>query len=643
MNFLPTAIQRPKGDLITIIIPIKKMKKIPALEYTESIILKTILFLYCTFFSITGMAQSFDQKGLQATYYNQAGFKDSVLKRRDTAINFNWIHQSPDKKITGNGLSVEWLGYIVPEYSGLYTFEIETSGDYKLWVNDSLIINQTLPSSSAKSSGVISLTKGVQYRFRTSLSSTHATVCKLFWQHKNQPHQLIPSIAFIPEGAELPPVRIMTNVIGRDPEVTLGPDGVYYMVHTSCYLDGTISHKNAWDHNDGLHLWKSTDLKNWSHVGLVWSIEKDGTWQKAYDEKGRRPLWAPEIHYINKMKNWYMVYSMGTFAPQGIRTGLMRSVSGKPEGPYKDVVDGPITEGIDGSLFEENGKVYFLRNHCLIALMNDSMTGFTEPFRALKTYNGQTVGFEGSGILKLNNKYYLYSAKSNEDMGKNTYDLNIAVADNIYGPYTNSWLALRHGGHSSLFIDKRGQIWGTMFGTDDISNIYITPTLVKFQLENGGRILPVRGKARAKVILPSQQIKAIEWKYSFNKPSAKWNKISFDDSLWKSGLSGFGKAGNSPWSSEEIWLRKKIRFGNFSAAELENLVLTVSHNADVEIYINGVKACDMAGANKYSLQKISGAAKQAIKNNQLNVIAVHCHKDGVDQFIDAGLITWTDY
>ncbi len=246
-------------------------------------------------------------------------------------------------------------------------------------------------------------------------------------------------------------------------------------------------------------------------------------------------------------------------------------------------------------------------------------------------------------MLKLNDKYYLYSAKSNEDMGRNTYDLNIAVADNIYGPYSDSWLALRHGGHSTLFIDKQGQIWGTMFGSDDISNVYITLSLVKFQLENGGRILPVRGNARAKVILPSQEIKAVEWKYSFNKPSVKWNQISFDDTSWKRGLSGFGKDGNTPWENDEIWLRKKVNFGKLSSAELENLVLTVSHNGNVEIYVNGVQACAMEGSNKYTLQKISHQAKEAIKNNQQNVIAIHCHKSYVDQFVDARLITWTGY
>ncbi|MGY4386190.1 hypothetical protein ACVWYN_003240 [Pedobacter sp. UYP24] len=619
------------------------MKTISKFNTIQPLFLISLLFFWSVFFSLNCSAQSFDQKGLQGTYFNRAGFKDSVFMRRDTTINFNWVNQSPDKRISGNNFSVKWLGYIIPDYSGPYTFEIETLGDYKLWVNDSLIINHSMLSSSAKSSGTISLTKGVQYRFRTHLSTTKETVCKLAWQNKSQTYQIIPSTAFIPEGAELPPIRVMTDVIGRDPEVTVGPDGVYYMVHTSCYLDGAISHKNAWDHNDGLHLWKSTDLKNWTHVGLVWSIEKNGTWEKAYDEKGRRPLWAPEIHYINKMKNWYMVYSMGTFAPQGIRTGLIKSISGRPEGPYTKVTDGPITEGIDGSLFEENDKVYFLRNHCLIALMNDSMTGFAEPFRDLKTFDGKTVGFEGSGMLKLNNKYYLYSAKGNEDMGKYTYDLNIAVADNIYGPYTNSWLALRHGGHSSLFKDKRGQIWGTMFGSDDISNIYITPTLVKFQLENGGRVLPVRGNARAKVILPSQEVKSVEWKYSFNKPLAGWDQISFDDTSWKSGQSGFGKAGNTAWISDEIWLRKKINFGHLSSAELENLVLSVNHNSNVEIYINGVEACGMEGFNKYSLQKINDAAKRAIKNNRPNVIAIHCHKDGIDQFVDAGLVTWTSY
>ncbi len=565
------------------------------------------------------MAQSAHQQGMKAIYYRAPGFSDTAFIRVDDKINLRFDTVQ----------TVRWLGYIIPTRSGGCTFSMTCTGNVSLWVNDSLIIHYADESpASADSSGAfvhsykaararllsgsLPLTAGIQYYLKVECIST--TLAILDWQYAGGQRQTVPSNALIPEGAEMPPLRVMTNVIGRDPEVTPGPDGNYYMVHTSCYLDGQLSHKHAWDNNDGLHLWKSADMRNWEDKGLIWSIEKDGTWQKAYDEKGRRPLWAPEIHYIKKMHNWYIVYSMGTFAPLGIRTGLMKSLTRRPEGPYRDVVEGPITEGIDGSLYEENDTVYFLRNHCLIARMNETMTGFAEPFRPLQTISGKNVGFEGSGMLKLKGRYYLYSAKSNLDMGSNTYDLNIAVADNIYGPYSESWLALRHGGHSSLFVDRKGDIWATLFGSDDLSDLYITPALVRLARDTSGRLLPLRGNARMKVLLPATD----------------------------TGSTTSRKHSRPVIVPNEIWLERRFDPGRLSRAELDNLLLYISYDTDVEVYLNGIEACRMTGSNKFSLKKISDQAKRGLRNGRENVLTIH-YRGLTNSLARVGLVTWTGY
>ncbi len=600
------------------------------------------VFLLLFMAGMQANAQSFLQKGLKAKYYNKADFLDSVFTRRDASINFNWKNTFPIEAINNSDFSVRWLGYLVPKYSEKYTFYVTATGSCSLWINDKLVVTNDHPNKTV--SGSMVLTKGIQYNIRLDYVN-HATpsYCKLQLESKSQVKEIIPENNLIPENAGLPPVRVVTNVIGRDPYVMLGPDHNYYMVQTSCYLDGKLSHQNAWDHNDGLHLWKSKNLYDWTDEGLIWSIEKNGTWQKKYDAKGRRPLWAPEIHYIKSKKNWYVVYSMGTFNPIGIKTGLFKSKTGKPEGPYEDVVEGPIIDGIDGSLFEEdNGDVYFLHDNCQIAKMNKEMTGFVEPFRQLKTTEGKLVGFEGPGIIKLNHKYYLFSAQGNNDMEKSTYDLSIAVADRIYGPYTKSWLALRHGGHGSLFLDKKGDLWTSMFGSDDLSDVYITPTITRMALEHNGKILPLRGNARAKVIVPFAGTEAVKWKYTNTKPAANWNKNGFDDSAWAEGKGGFGKDGNTIWTSADIWIRKNFNPGKMSGQELENMLLYISYNDGVEVYINGIEAARMQGFNKYSLKKISAAAKASIKSNQNNSLAIHCHKQSADQFVDAGLITWTN-
>ena len=53
----------------------------------------------------------------------------------------------------------------------------------------------------------------------------------------------------------------------RDTIIIRGGDGMYYMTGSSG--------DDIWDHNDGVELWKSSDLHQWDYVGLIWSIDKD--------------------------------------------------------------------------------------------------------------------------------------------------------------------------------------------------------------------------------------------------------------------------------------------------------------------------------------------------------------------------------
>ena len=59
-----------------------------------------------------------------------------------------------------------------------------------------------------------------------------------------------------------------------------------------------------WTVNDGICMWKSTDLVHWTALGLIWSIDTDAAdtwvhwWPKGTANPGRA-IWAPEIHYIN--------------------------------------------------------------------------------------------------------------------------------------------------------------------------------------------------------------------------------------------------------------------------------------------------------------------------------------------------------
>ena len=119
----------------------------------------------------------------------------------------------------------------------------------------------------------------------------------------------------------LPDIRPIHDVHIRDTIVRLGGDGHYY-------LTGSTG-DNIWATNDGVELWRSRDLHRWDYLGLVWSIEKDGGWEKSWRmRKGVpfRALWAPEIHFI---RGTYLIchsMSRGGLA-------LLKSATGRAYGP----------------------------------------------------------------------------------------------------------------------------------------------------------------------------------------------------------------------------------------------------------------------------------------------------------------------
>jgi len=270
----------------------------------------------------------------------------------------------------------------------------------------------------------------------------------------------------------LPPIKPLFDYPVRDTSICVGGDGNYY-------LTGTTGHPTWWKTNEGVRVWKSADLKKWELLGLVWKIE-DGTWQKQM-HGDRRALWAPDIHYING--TFWITFCMNFGG-----TGLLRSTSGKAEGPYVDVhPQGPITSQIDASLFQDDdGRVYFVWQNGLIARMNEEMTELAEKPRFLKPANYRHVGFEGAYVTKHDGRYYLICA----DFIGGLYHCMVAEAKHVYGPYGPRYLAIPHGGHNMFFTDKDGNWQATFFGNDARAPFRERPAMLRIELDEAGRVRP---------------------------------------------------------------------------------------------------------------------------------------------------------
>ena len=148
-----------------------------------------------------------------------------------------------------------------------------------------------------------------------------------------------------------------------------------------------------------------------------------------------------------------------------------------------------------------------------------------------------------------------------------------------------------------------------------------------------------------KAVLPTSEVSGQMWKYVFAKPEGVWSGKEYDDSQWTQGAGAFGNRGDhigTKWTTPDLWLRKSFNPGALTPEQIENLVLTEFHEGRQEIYINGVPTFPEKGTNRsaqrrYEHRPLNRAIRQAVLPNAENVIAVHCHGVGEEQFFDAGL------
>jgi hypothetical protein len=143
-------------------------------------------------------------------------------------------------------------------------------------------------------------------------------------------------------------------------------------------------------------------------------------------------------------------------------------------------------------------------------------------------------------------------------------------------------------------------------------------------------------------IVPTASTASATWSYTFNAPPADWTSPSFNDSAWQKGAGGFGSGRDNggatirtEWTSDDIWVRREF---NLNAADIKDIQLTIQHDDDAEVYINGVLALRLPGANRYETFELPKEAKAALKPGR-NVLAIHCKETGGDQYLDAGLVT----
>ena len=126
--------------------------------------------------------------GLTGTYFNNADFTGSTVKRTDSTVDFDWGTGSPATGIVGNTFSTRWLGEIQALESGTYRFRTLSDEGVRLWVNGQLLINDwSAHALKIDTSAAVTLAAGTKYEIKMQYyDNASAAVAKLRWLRPGQ-------------------------------------------------------------------------------------------------------------------------------------------------------------------------------------------------------------------------------------------------------------------------------------------------------------------------------------------------------------------------------------------------------------------------------------------------------------------------
>ncbi len=138
-------------------------------------------------------------------------------------------------------------------------------------------------------------------------------------------------------------------------------------------------------------------------------------------------------------------------------------------------------------------------------------------------------------------------------------------------------------------------------------------------------------------ILPAGDEVNYEAAYTETAPGENWQDENFDDSKWAKGKAPFGddkSIAKTIWLTKNIWVRRKFTITN---TDVNKLLLKLSHDDDVEVYLNGAPVYSNKGwTNKYVYIPFTDAAKSKLTKGE-NVLAIHVVNNAGGAMLDAGI------
>ncbi len=163
----------------------KRFRGAKILTAMGSPVTETSAVLLPTQFLRTGGANF--QPGLNAEYFSNVNFSGTpVLKRVDSAVDFEWNNVSPGPGVPAGNYSVRWTGELVPPVDGDYRLGASTDGGYRLYLDGKKFIDESQPHGVRTMTTLVHLQAGHSYPIR--MEYFHAwweATARLLWLPPN--------------------------------------------------------------------------------------------------------------------------------------------------------------------------------------------------------------------------------------------------------------------------------------------------------------------------------------------------------------------------------------------------------------------------------------------------------------------------
>jgi len=276
-----------------------------------------------------------------------------------------------------------------------------------------------------------------------------------------------------------------SDLIMRDPAVFADATTKKYYIQSCSKITKKNPKREEIETNKALYCYESKDLKNWRLVGKSFEAPAD-FW-------GKRDFWAPDMFKIDG--KYYIIATFSCdreidgknylkhYDPKAGKMklrGCSVLVSDTPQGPYKPLVNKPITPenmmSLDGTLFEEDGKLYLLFSQewvqigdgamCAMEISRDLKKALGKPFLLFKAGDAQwtndkrnprkiivtdaPVAFKGD-----DGRLYMVWSSFRTDKATNNYSIGLSYSEN--GKLSGKWIHLPAplnndgGGHPMVF------------------------------------------------------------------------------------------------------------------------------------------------------------------------------------------------